>query len=409
MMPNLQSKILSLYHISSTSDFNETKRAVIRELRRVASTSNRTPYNTYPINCVNERIRVGYKESINVEYSGPNKQMPDKFTDIQGNISGPEPYIYRFDDAELIGYHPVVKVNDSYFLARDVMNDTKWNSSISNIQAHVPLKYSILSSSNSKNAKKIESAYLLLSRRGTHYPNWITEILPKLIWYQQLCLELDHKPLLVTHSPLSEFQRESLKLMDININELLTHGQQVTGVKELYIPPHPIKTRSKNLYAIPSTLEKVRSKLISNVSNNNREVSDRIFVSRSDANTRRVVNQAQVMQCLEKYGFSSIEPGKYSFEEQVSIFSNANMIIGPTGAGLSNITFAGDGQVIELIPKGNYTKGTQWFVLANERGLKYDFVLSKPVNRNVNRPIQSDIHVDITSLEEKVSNLLSAY
>jgi hypothetical protein len=77
--------------------------------------------------------------------------------------------------------------------------------------------------------------------------------------------------------------------------------------------------------------------------------SRRLLISRSDATTRRVTNEAALWQALEPEGFELVHLGGLAFEEQVAAFADAEVVIGPHGAGFANLLFAGPGtRVVEL-------------------------------------------------------------
>jgi capsular polysaccharide biosynthesis protein len=69
----------------------------------------------------------------------------------------------------------------------------------------------------------------------------------------------------------------------------------------------------------------------------------RLYVSRNDSEGRHVVNEAEILPLLQAHGFERITPEKLSFLEQVALFRDASHVVGPHGAGLSNIIFAPQG------------------------------------------------------------------
>ena len=53
----------------------------------------------------------------------------------------------------------------------------------------------------------------------------------------------------------------------------------------------------------------------------------RLYVSRSDAKARRILNEEEVIKFVKSYNFEVINPGDFTFIEQISIFSNARLLI----------------------------------------------------------------------------------
>jgi hypothetical protein len=75
----------------------------------------------------------------------------------------------------------------------------------------------------------------------------------------------------------------------------------------------------------------------------------RIYVSRSDAAKRRVSNEGPLIEALHRRGFECMTLTDLSFGQQVALFREAGVVIGPHGAGLTNIAFSAAGTaVLEL-------------------------------------------------------------
>lgn len=66
---------------------------------------------------------------------------------------------------------------------------------------------------------------------------------------------------------------------------------------------------------------------------------------------RKVVNERDVAELLELYGFQKVSLHALSVADQISLFHSAEAIAAPHGAGLTNLTFCAPGtKVIELFP-----------------------------------------------------------
>jgi capsular polysaccharide biosynthesis protein len=82
--------------------------------------------------------------------------------------------------------------------------------------------------------------------------------------------------------------------------------------------------------------------------------AEEIYVARTDARNRVVVNEAELIAMLERQGVRIVVPGALSVAEQIATFRAARLVIGPHGAGLSNIVFCRAGSFIyEMLPR-NY-------------------------------------------------------
>ena len=77
------------------------------------------------------------------------------------------------------------------------------------------------------------------------------------------------------------------------------------------------------------------------------------FLDRSESpyNHCQIENNSEVIEFLNKKGFTSYKVGQLSFEQQIHLFKNAKVIVGAHGAAFANLAFCNSGtQVIEIKP-----------------------------------------------------------
>jgi len=76
-----------------------------------------------------------------------------------------------------------------------------------------------------------------------------------------------------------------------------------------------------------------------------------IYVARTDGGNRRMRNEAALIEGLSARGFQIITPGLLSLAEQIAVFKHASFVVGPHGAGLSNVVFCQPGAMLyEILP-----------------------------------------------------------
>ena len=104
----------------------------------------------------------------------------------------------------------------------------------------------------------------------------------------------------------------------------------------------------------------------------------RIYVSRGDADRRRIVNEAEVVAALRGRGFVPVQLASIPVEEQVGLFRNAEIVVAPHGMGLTHIAMGKHlGRVIELF---HPEAGTDAYAsMARSAGMRYDHVLGQGV------------------------------
>lgn len=106
----------------------------------------------------------------------------------------------------------------------------------------------------------------------------------------------------------------------------------------------------------------------------------KIFIDRSNAKSRRIVNNNEVIDLLLDFGFEIIQPEKMPADEQIRIFKESCCVIGVHGAGLTNIAFCNEGtKILELMPP---LCGTNAFwKLAQSLNLNYECMIVQDEGR----------------------------
>ncbi len=96
----------------------------------------------------------------------------------------------------------------------------------------------------------------------------------------------------------------------------------------------------------------------------------RLFISRADSTTRRIVNEDAVREVLASRGFETIVPGRMSYDEQLTAFREASHVIAGHGAALAHLAASASGtHVLEMF---HPLYGTwAYAMLAQACGLKY--------------------------------------
>ena len=79
---------------------------------------------------------------------------------------------------------------------------------------------------------------------------------------------------------------------------------------------------------------------------------EKIYIRREDANYRKILNESELIEKLKKNDFKVINTSQYEIFEQISIFSNAKIVLSTYGSGLANIVFCNPGtKIYEITPR----------------------------------------------------------
>ena len=195
------------------------------------------------------------------------------------------------------------------------------------------------------------------------YYHWMFEILPRLHLVQTSPHRVDMYAL---HSCRESFQVETLEMLGINPEQILElsapsriHTSQlvVTPVLESAAPLWVCNfLRRTFLGAEPIAVE---------------PCSRRIYISRAGAQRgRTVTNEAEIEAILRSRGFETVRLESLTVREQVELFASAEAVVGPHGAGFTNLVFCQPGAKIVEFFNRSYVHPLYW-MLSNRAQLRY--------------------------------------
>lgn len=172
-----------------------------------------------------------------------------------------------------------------------------------------------------------------------NYYHWTIDCLPRLRaierWYQRTG---DVTTLLIPPDPPS-WMAESIELLASDSYKTCEFTDASQTVRKLIVPTYPDPS--------PVSCRWLREKSTADVdpleSNSNR-----IYISREQANRRRVANRDEIEDVLSQFGFKSYVLEELSVRDQVRLFMNAEVVVSPHGAGLANIVYADEPVIVEL-------------------------------------------------------------
>jgi hypothetical protein len=72
----------------------------------------------------------------------------------------------------------------------------------------------------------------------------------------------------------------------------------------------------------------------------------KIYISRSDARWRKIVNEQQIIETLQQHGFKIIRLTDYNLDELAALMSSARIVVGSSGANLAPTAYCNPGTVV---------------------------------------------------------------
>jgi capsular polysaccharide biosynthesis protein len=229
----------------------------------------------------------------------------------------------------------------------------------------------------------------LVSQWNDNYSHWLLEALPRTALLAEA--GFDDVPLVVPW-PLSSFQRDSLELVGIAETRLTPFAPAHLEPDVLVWAQPPDHT------GLPSTwsCRWLRDRLVAAVGGPSTR-DRRLYVSRSGAPKRHVVNEHDVIELLAPLGFEVVRAEELSFAEQVRTFAEADILVAPHGAATTSIVFSQHMSVLELF-EPSYVIPT-FYCLSSAVGHDYWYLMCEPVRNG-------DYSVPLDSLAETLEHML---
>lgn len=169
----------------------------------------------------------------------------------------------------------------------------------------------------------------------------------------------------------------------------------------LLVPSNP----NWHLEAPPATVQWLRDNLRPSAVP---DLPRRLYLTRGSLpNTRRYVEEPVLWPELERRGFHRLDAGTLTVQEQINVFANAEAIVAPHGAALTNMTFSPPGvKVLEMFP-ATYVHLGLWSI-AQAIGADYRYLVADGVEKagRRNKGVLDDVSIPVARVLAEVDELL---
>lgn len=241
---------------------------------------------------------------------------------------------------------------------------------------------------------------LLATQHGDYnYFHWMFNVLPRLELFRMAGTDLDSVDAFIVNRLRFSFHSETLLHLGIPLNKVIeSHDTLHVRVENLLITP----SLRAGFHMAEWVCSFLRRKFLESKSGKKCHGARKIYISREDAENRKIVNESECISLLVSAGFAKVTLSGMSVEEQVSIFSSAVAIVAPHGAGLANLVFCSPGtRVVELFSPA-WLRSFYW-ELSNCVGLDYYYLVGK-TNDSARKPdVWKDYTIDLDELSEIIA------
>lgn len=251
--------------------------------------------------------------------------------------------------------------------------------------------------------KEIEGTVVVFtSNPGTNFYHYMFDFLPRFGLLEVSGLDLDKIDYFLLNFYPFDFYKETLEILGVPPKKILTIQKYPhVKAKSLIVPSLP------GVICFPTkwSVEFLRRKFMPLIDQVTSESSCRVYISRNLGSNRRMVNEDEVLELLNKLGFITVYFEKMSMLEKVALMSRAEVVIGVCGAGLTNLVFANPGTKVIEIFAPNYIHFT-YYILSHHLGLEYYYLVGDRLEINYlaeliyKGGIYEDVIVNLNSLRD---------
>lgn len=271
-----------------------------------------------------------------------------KFSKPVGSYSTGQDFVCALPDVSILGGEPLFFSSDNKF----ILECTKDNRKVLKKRLERIRYLALLSQYLAGPVKELDYVFPLVryNYQPSYYHWWVEDLsaLRRLRYYEE---QTGLNPtILIEHDPPS-WITESLAVLGFEEDRIHEYENEFVRCKELILPsfnhhvPEDFRPNSEDYTWLRETAR-------SNVSESGGyHTNSRLYISRELADQRRVTNRAEIMDVLRPLGFELVKLETKSVREQVRLFANAEIIVGPHGAGFTNVLFSDDALVVEFMPK----------------------------------------------------------
>lgn len=205
---------------------------------------------------------------------------------------------------------------------------------------------------------------------GQGYFHWLYDIFPKLFLLGQSKLYWDR--LVVGHYE-AKFVQECIGYYGIPIEKILPATQRTHYEADILLASSlPGNTGNPPSWVI----DFLRDVLLRKATKSTKNSSRKIYISRKDATYRFLLNEAEIEQYLQLHGFQTVILSTLTLSQQTEIFRNADVIVAPHGAGLSNIAFCNPGAILIELFSSRYINVCYWSI-SNLMSMQYWYIVGE--------------------------------
>jgi hypothetical protein len=245
--------------------------------------------------------------------------------------------------------------------------------------------------------KKVAGTYLLAGTEfHNHYAHLFCDVLPR--WKLFEDAELAGKFPALLPPPGPAFAEAAWETLGFTGGESKRWDDTCWQVDGLYFGTAYKKFNGWTPEAVAWLREKLAPGVVK------KPVGKRAFYISRGGGPRSILNEQDILLALKPYGIELVEPAKMTLQQQIDLFSEAGLLVGPLGAGMQNAMWAPRGcRVLDLV-NVRYFSGTYW-TLAESLNQPYGLVTG--ISAGDEDPLKVGYTCDPRLVQQAVDRLMS--
>jgi capsular polysaccharide biosynthesis protein len=238
---------------------------------------------------------------------------------------------------------------------------------------------------------------VLASYAGRGYYHWMIDLLPRLELIRLTSYDFDQIDKFIVNCYLTSYQIETLTTLGIPREKLI----RVQLMKHLSVEQLILPSLTNVYQAVPKWSCDFINESFLGVGHQRLRRRIPIYISRKIASRRHIVNEAEIVGLLHSLDFEIVTLENMAVSEQARLFQNASVVIGPHGAGLTNLVFCeSHTKVLEIMhPEA---VNLMFWTIASHRDLDYNYFFAKGNLAGIGSEVSlnsNDMEVDVEAFK----------
>jgi len=362
------------------------------------------------------------KEGIQYKTISYQKDDDEEYPYQEGRLIPRDPYyavfknvIIRWGSADIIVDDKTL-VNDELYVGlqrSDVYGDPRKDPAFFELKDdRIDIYFDV------REKKSIKEGISLTKEYECNYFHFMTEVALKFDFIERNNIFPKHLPIIVSDH-LHPNIYHVLDVLNVNNRQIIKIKKGVIyNVKNLYYLSD--LTCNSNTLDIPCVKKPKDSVIFPRglLRDFRQSILEKLNISKNDSGLklgvirygdyRRLLNVEDIKRFMEKHGFTTALPEKFTFKEQVQFFLDADVIMGPTGAAMTNLLWCEKGTKIFIFyPNHEYNNKIFWDKIGVALGLNIHYVDGTyyKSNRFAEKSPQVDYKIDLSILKEILKDI----